>query len=284
VAVKGLGGFHLCVDAASTEALARLRERKYREEKPLAVMLRDIDSARLVAEVTPAEERLLSGIERPIVLVKMKDPSPLSGLVAPGMARLGIMLPYAPLHPLLLDKGFDALVMTSANQTDEPICTGNGEAVRRLAGIADFFLLHDRDIVVRCDDSVAFVAENTPRLVRRSRGYVPRPVLLERSFPPVLGLGAHLKATAYVIKGDFAFLSPHIGDMETPEARDFFHESVDLMKRITRTEPVIVGCDMHPEYYTTRVASSMEGLPDRGGPAPPRPHRELHGREQISER
>ncbi|HNY66594.1 MAG TPA: carbamoyltransferase HypF [Deltaproteobacteria bacterium] len=258
VAVKGLGGFHLCADASSSDALIRLRERKYREEKPLAVMVRDLEHARMLARVSPEEERLLAGPERPIVLLRKKESPLISPLVAPGMANLGIMLPYTPLHHLLLDSDFPALVMTSANQTDEPICIDNDEACKRLKGIADYFLLHNRDIVVRCDDSIAMSAQGAPRIMRRSRGYVPRPLVLSRQYPSVLGLGAHLKATAAVLRGDFAFLSPHIGDMETPEARDFFHESISLIKRIAQCDPDIIGCDMHPEYYSSWVASQME--------------------------
>jgi hydrogenase maturation protein HypF len=258
VAVKGLGGFHLCADASSSDAMIRLRERKYREEKPLAIMVRDLEHATPLAQISTEEEKLLTGPERPIVLLKKKDSSLISPLVAPGMANLGIMLPYTPLHHLLLDSDFPALVMTSANQTDEPICIGNDEAMSRLKGIADYFLVHNREIVVRCDDSIAVVAQGAPRLMRRSRGYVPKPLVVSRQYPPVLGLGAHLKATVCVLKGDFAFLSPHIGDMETPEARDFFHESVTLIKRLTKCDPDIIACDMHPEYYSSWVASQME--------------------------
>lgn len=257
VAVKGIGGFHLAADASNSGALSRLRERKYREEKPLAVMVKDLAHAFALAEITSWEEELLLSPERPIVLVKKKAADAVSPLVAPGMANLGIMLPYAPLHHLLLEGDFPALVMTSANQTDEPICTGNTEALKRLKRIADYYLLHDRDIVVRCDDSVAAVVQGATRLMRRSRGYVPKPIVLSRSYPTVLGLGGHLKCTTCIIKGDFAFLSPHIGDMETPEARDFFHESVALMRRLTKSDPEIVACDMHPEYYTTWVSSQM---------------------------
>ncbi|HQI00399.1 MAG TPA: carbamoyltransferase HypF [Deltaproteobacteria bacterium] len=257
VVVKGIGGFHLAADASSSEALSRLRERKYREEKPFAVMVKDLPHARALAEITSWEEELLSNPERPIVLVKKKAADAISPLVAPGMANLGIMLPYAPLHHLLLEGGFPALVMTSANQTDEPICIDNDEALKRLKGIADYYLLHNRDIIVRCDDSVATVVQRAPRLMRRSRGYVPKPIIMPRSYPTTLGLGGHLKSTTCIIKGDFAFLSPHIGDMETPEARDFFHESVALMRHLTKSDPEIVACDMHPEYYTTWVAAQM---------------------------
>ena len=258
VAVKGLGGFHLCADASNSEALSRLRKRKYREEKPLAIMVKDIDRARALAEINSEEERLLGSAERPIVLVKKKKGSSISSLVAPGMAGLGIMLPYTPVHHILIQGGFEALVMTSANQTDEPICTGNDEALKRLKGIADFFLFHNRNIVVRCDDSITMVAHGAQRLLRRSRGYAPKPLALVKQYPSVLGLGAHLKSTVCILKGDFAFLSPHIGDMETPEARDFFHESVATLRRITRCDPDIVACDMHPDYHTTWIASQME--------------------------
>jgi len=258
VAVKGLGGFHLCADASNTAALKRLRERKYREEKPLAVMVKDLAHARMLAYLTPEDEALLSNPERPIVLVKKRENEVISGLVAPGMANLGIMLPYTPVHHLLFEGGFAALIMTSANQTDEPICIGNEEAVRRLQGIADFFLVHNRDIIVRCDDSIALNAGHSTRIMRRSRGYTPRPILLARKLPPVLALGAHLKSTVCVAKGDFAFLSPHIGDMETPEARDFFHESIEVIKRITQSDPAIIACDMHPDFYSTRLAEQMQ--------------------------
>lgn len=257
VAVKGIGGFHLAADASSSTALARLRERKFREEKPLAVMVKDLEHARALAEISSCEEELLTSPERPIVLVGKKAAGAVSPLVAPGMVNLGIMLPYAPFHHLLLEGGFPALVMTSANQTDEPICVDNAEALKRLKGIADYYLLHNRDIIVRCDDSIAVVVQRAPRLMRRSRGYVPRPIVMPRAYPTVLGLGAHLKSTICIIKGDFAFLSPHIGDMETPEARDFFHESVALMRRLTQCDPEVVACDMHPEYYTTWVSSQM---------------------------
>jgi hydrogenase maturation protein HypF len=256
VAVKGIGGFHLCVDAENDEAVARLRSRKYREEKPLAIMVRDIDAARLYADINGEEESLLKSHQRPIVLLG-KKPSGLSSLVAPGISRLGIMLPYSPLHHLLFGKGFNALVMTSANQTDEPICTGNREALERLTGIADYFLVHNRDILVRCDDSISFIAAGYPRIMRRSRGYAPRPVMLKKDYPKVLGMGPQMKATICVLKGNAAYLSPHIGDMETPQARDFYHENLKLMQEMTECRPDVIACDMHPAYYSTKIAESM---------------------------
>ena len=258
LAIKGLGGFHLCVDATSDEAVKKLRSRKYREEKPLAIMVRDIEQARLIAEINDEEKALLSSVQRPIVLLKKKKNDRISTFVAPFVSSLGIMLPYAPLHYLLLENKLLALVMTSANQVDEPICISNREAQNRLKGIADYFLVHNRDILVRCDDSIAFVTGGKPQLLRRSRGYAPRPLILKESFPAVLALGPQLKTTQCILKDNFAFLSPHIGDMETPQARDFFHESVALMKRITQSDPQIIACDYHPAYYSTQAAQELK--------------------------
>ena len=257
LAIKGLGGFHLCVDATSDEAVKRLRSRKYREEKPLAIMVRDIEQARQIAEINGEEKSLISSPQRPIVLLKKKKNNIISELVAPSVPNLGIMLPYAPLHYLLLENKFLALVMTSANQVDEPICISNREAQSRLKGIADYFLIHNRDILVRCDDSITFVTDGKSQLMRRSRGYAPRPVLLKEAYPAVLALGPQLKSTQCILKDNFAFLSPHIGDMETPRARDFFHESLALMKRITQSDPQIIACDYHPAYYSTQVALEL---------------------------
>ena len=159
---------------------------------------------------------------------------------------------------MLLEKHFHALVMTSANQVDEPICIENREAVKRLEGIADFFLVHNRDILMRCDDSIATVSSGERRIIRRSRGFAPIPVTLTKSYPPILALGPQMKTTLCILKGNLAFLSPHIGDMETPEARDFYQESLTLMQKIAECKPEIVACDLHPAYYTTIFA---EGLP-----------------------
>jgi hydrogenase maturation protein HypF len=257
IAIKGIGGFHLCVDALNGSAVSRLRSRKYREEKPLAVMVKNIDSARTFARISDEEALLLDSPQKPIVLVE-KTGSPISDLVAPAQNRLGLMLPYSPLHHLLFAEGFDALVMTSANQTDEPICTSNREAIARLKGIADYFLIHNRDILVHCDDSIAIVASGAPRITRRSRGYAPKPVLLDRAYPNVLALGPHLKTTVCVLKANAAYISPHIGDMETPQARDFYHQSIELMQDMTECRPKITACDMHPGYYSTRTAETMK--------------------------
>ena len=257
LAIKGLGGFHLAVDAANDEAVRRLRSRKYREEKPLAIMVRDIGGASRIAKIGRAERELLNSPQRPIVLCLKRSDNVIAPSVAPGVPNQGIMLPYTPLHHLLMETGFTALVMTSANQVDEPICIANREALARLKGIADFYLFHNRDILVRCDDSVASVMGKAPVMLRRSRGWAPKPVSLKRSYPDVLALGPHLKATLCILKGGLAYLSPHIGDLETPEARDFHRESLRLMERIAECRPDVIACDLHPAYWTTRLAEEI---------------------------
>jgi len=191
------------------------------------------------------------------VLCRKRSDRVIAPCVAPGVPNQGIMLPYTPIHHLLMEKDFTALVMTSANQVDEPICIENREALSRLKGIADFYLFHNRDILVRCDDSVAAVMGQNPVLLRRSRGWAPKPVSLKRSYPDVLALGPHLKATLCILKGGLAYLSPHIGDLETPEARDFHRESLRLMERIAECRPDVIACDLHPAYWTTRLAEEL---------------------------
>ena len=260
VAVKGLGGFHLVVDAANDEAVASLRSRKHREEKPLALMSFGLEQVRHYCAPTPAEERALASRRRPIVLVQKREGDAVSRYVAPGQRCHGVMLPYTPMHHLLTAGGFTALVMTSANLSEEPICIQNGEALERLSGIADAFLAHDREIYQRCDDSVVRVVSGIPRVLRRSRGYVPTPVHLSRSVAPVLGCGAVLKSTFCLTKGRNAFLSQHIGDLETVEAYAFYRKSVEQWKRVLEIEPEIVAHDLHPDYLSTIFASELEGV------------------------
>jgi hydrogenase maturation protein HypF len=260
VAIKGLGGFHLAVDATNGEAVKRLRSRKFREEKPLALMVRDLETAIQIAELGVEEKDLLLTPQRPIVLAKKTSGTWISSAVAPGVPNQGIMLPYTPLHHLLLQDPLRALIMTSANHVDEPICIGNHEAVARLQGIADFFLIHNRDILVRCDDSIATVASGRRSLLRRSRGFAPKPLILRESYPEVLALGPQLKTTLCILKENLAFLSPHIGDLETPQARDFHRESLSLLQKIAECKPDVVACDLHPAYYTTLAAEKMEGV------------------------
>jgi hydrogenase maturation protein HypF len=258
VVIKGLGGFHLCVDAYNNEAVNKLREVKFREEKPFAIMLRDVLQAAELCEINEHENELLLSSECPIVLLEKKKFSPIAKKVAENVPCLGIMLPYTPLQHLLFESSLRALIMTSANKKDEPICIGNREVIKKLSGIADYFLVHNRDILVRNDDSIAMVSSGKPVMLRRSRGYVPSPISLGKSYPEVLALGSYLKSTACIVTGKRAYLSPHIGDLETPEARDFLMESVNLIKSISKTSPKTIACDMHPEYFSTALAKQLE--------------------------
>ncbi len=258
VAIRGLGGFHLAVDATDDRAVLRLRQRKLREEKPFALMVKDVRQARRIVKVTDEEEDLLLSPRRPIVLMSKKKQTNIARSVAPGMGTFGVMLPYTPLQHLLFDEDMPPLVMTSGNRSGEPIAIGNDDALVHLATIADSFLVHNREIVVRCDDSITTVVRGHPTILRRSRGYVPGPITLSESYGEVLAVGGHLKGAVCVLKGNLAFMSPYIGDMDTPGARDFFFETVALMERITECRPSIVACDLHPGYFTSDAARHME--------------------------
>ena len=261
VAVKGLGGFHLAVDAASGSAVARLRRRKHREEKPLALMCADMERIRAIARTSDTEEDLLASIQRPIVLLEKKTPTVIAEVVSPRNRYFGVMLPYTPLHHLLLDAGFAALVMTSANLSEEPIAIDNEEAFARLADIADDFLIHDRDIYLRSDDSIVRHAFGRVRPIRRSRGFVPVPVFLQAEMPPVLACGAELKNTVCLTRGNQAFVSQHIGDLENRATEDFFRLTIDHLKRILDIEPQVIACDLHPDYLSTRYAKALADIP-----------------------
>jgi hydrogenase maturation protein HypF len=255
VAVKGLGGYHLACDATSPAAVRRLRQRKKRDEKPFAVMARDLPAARALAEIGPAEESLLDSVERPIVLVRQKAGSGLAPEIAPGNPLVGLILAYTPLHHLLLEAAGVPLVMTSGNLSEEPMAAKDGEAVERLSGIADLFLAHDREIENRCDDSVARVIAGKPTVFRRSRGYVPRPVPLRRPVRrPVLACGAHLKNTFCLAAGDEAWLGPHIGDLDNLEAVRAFEEQVERLQRFLGIRPEVIAHDLHPDYASTTYA------------------------------
>ena len=254
LAIKGLGGFHLSVDACNTPAVERLRLRKHREEKPLAVMSPSLEKILEFAVVSPEEKALLTSFRRPIVLLKKKAPCLLSDAVSPRNTTIGVMLPYTPLHYLLLDQEFAALVMTSGNMSDEPIAIDNNEAFARLCGIADYFLIHDRQIYLRSDDSLVRHVAGADRAIRRSRGTVPVPVFLRRPLQPVLACGAELKNTVCLISGDRAFLSQHIGDLENSATYDFFRMTIDHMKRILDIAPQVLACDLHPDYLSTGYA------------------------------
>ncbi len=271
VAIKGLGGFHLCCDARNAVVVATLRERKQREEKPFAVMVSAVsrragDPADAVlpaptfAELSEADAALLASPERPIVLVpKRPDTDALLPGVAPGLAEIGLLLPVTPIQYLLFHGAPQrALVMTSANPHGEPLVIDNAEALQRLAGIADAFLLHDRDIVVRCDDSV----RRGTGFVRRARGYVPGAIKLPRAGPSVLAVGGWFKNTICVTRGAEAFVSQHIGDLDNAAACGFFEESVAHLLHILEVEPEIVAHDLHPDFHSTRFAIAFAAQRD----------------------
>ncbi len=265
VAVKGLGGFHLAVDATNPGAVALLRRRKRRVEKPFAVMVPDFEAAQEICKLDDAARTVLRSIQRPIVLLEKKTPSMIPDEVAPFNRYLGIFLPYTPLHHLLFaEGGFTALVMTSGNLSEEPIAIDNREAIYRLNSLADYFLVHNRDILLRCDDSVVRVAGGVTRQLRRSRGFVPVPVFLNddptvANQSSVLAVGGELKNTICLTKGKHAFLSQHIGDLENAESYSFFHEAIEHLKRILEIRPEIIAYDLHPDYFSTRWALQQSG-------------------------
>ncbi|HIJ89580.1 MAG: carbamoyltransferase HypF [Desulfobulbaceae bacterium] len=257
VAVKGVGGFHLAVDAANSQAVNRLRRRKGREAKPLAVMVSDLAVARKICRLDPMEEQALASRERPIVLAAKKDGHGLVEEVAPGYDQFGLMLPYAPLHYLLLQGAVRVLVMTSGNLSEEPICIENDEAVQRLAGIADCFLMHDRGIHLPCDDSLVALQAGMIRQVRRSRGFAPKPIALSETGEMVLGVGAELKNTVCLLKEKQAFLSQHIGDLKNLEAYRVFQQSLGQLASLFEINPALIVHDLHPQYLSSRWAGEQ---------------------------
>lgn len=260
VAVKGLGGFHLMVDATDNDAVMALRERKRREQKPLAVMFPSLEELRKTCVVSELEAQLLRSPQSPIVLVdKRDDPAvELSGLLAPHNPRLGAMLPYTPLHYILLREAGIPLVATSGNLTDEPICTDEQEALVRLDGIADVFLVHNRPIARHIDDSVVRVVLDGPQVLRRARGYAPLPVARRNDLPQVLAVGAHQKNAIALCRGDDVFVSQHIGDLETPEALSAFERAADDLASLYDITPEVVAADAHPDYLSTQYAVKSE--------------------------
>jgi len=277
VAVKGLGGFHLACNATNAKSVAELRNRKLRVDKPFALMMHDLETVEKHCMVNNAERELLQSAARPIVLLKRKPEPNTAREVAPNQDWIGVMLPYTPLHYLLLEKseGFpEALVMTSGNLSEEPIATDNNEARERLSKLADAFLMHDRDIHIRCDDSVVRVFEGNHQSeilnrksiypIRRSRGYSPFPVKLPFDVPQLLAAGSELKNTFCITNGNYAFLSHHIGDMENYETLKSFEQGVEHFERLFRVKPEVIAYDMHPNYLATRYAlerAEREGLP-----------------------
>jgi len=265
LAVKGLGGYHLAVDAASDQAAALLRSRKHREDKPFAVMAADLAAARALCDVDDVAAGLLTSPRRPIVLLPRRDgsgpgPGRLARSVAPGNRQLGVMLPYTPLHHLLLRDFGRPIVLTSGNVSDEPIAYRDDDALSRLGGLADAFLTHDRPIHIRTDDSVVRAFRGRETVLRRSRGYVPEPLAVASRFArPVLACGAELKNTFCLGRGDRAFLSHHIGDLENYETLRSFTDGIRHFRRLFDVTPQIIAHDLHPEYLSTKYALEQDG-------------------------
>ena len=264
LAVKGIGGYHLACRAADEDAVAALRARKHREDKPFALMAPSLDGAFALVELTEDERALLNGPERPVVIARRRRGASVAPSVAPRSADLGVMLPYSPLHHLLLADAGEALVLTSGNVSDEPIAYRDEEARERLGAIADALLLHDRPIHTRTDDSVVRALDpavrSSPLLMRRSRGYVPRSVRLPRATSPILACGAELKSTFCVAKGERAWVSHHVGDLKNYETLASFREGVEHFQRLFAVEPEIVAHDLHPDYLSTGYALGREGV------------------------
>lgn len=259
IAVRGIGGFHLCVDAKNDAAVQTLRQRKGRQEKPFALMTADKTVLQNYVYTDATEDELLQSPAHPIVLLRAKPDKGISPHVAPDNRYLAMMLAYTPLHHLLLSGPCDVLVMTSGNLSDEPICIGNDEALDRLGTIADFFLLHDRDILHRCDDSITMVVMDQPCLLRRARGYAPAPIRLARELPqPILACGGEQKNTIALAHGRQVFLSPHIGDLNNPATLTAFTQTIERLKQLTEIEPKILVCDRHPEYLATQWAQQQK--------------------------
>jgi len=283
VAIKGIGGFHLMVDARNEAAIRRLRERKHREEKPLALMFPSLESVKAVCEVSPLEERLLRSPEAPIVLLCRKEFQisdfrfQIAGNVAPGNPNLGVILPYTPLHHLLMAELGFPVVATSGNSSDEPICTDEHEALERLGGIADVFLVHNRPIVRHVDDSIVRVMLDREMVLRRARGYAPLPVQIQNSkfkIQNVLAVGAHLKNSVALSVGNQVFISQHIGDLETEAANNAFRRVITDFEKLYDAKPDIIAADLHPDYLSTKFAHSWvrssgfsrSGPPEGGTP------------------
>ena len=261
LAVKGLGGYHLAVDAGSQDATALLRARKHREDKPFALMVADVAAARDRCEVDEVAAGLLASTRRPVVLLPRRPGAPVADAVAPGNRQLGVMLPYTPLHHLLLRDFGGPIVLTSGNVSDEPIAYQDADALHRLDGIADVFLTHDRPIHMRADDSVVRSLRGREMLLRRSRGYAPEPLTLRGRFRrPVLACGAELKSTFCLGTENRAFLSQHIGDLENYETLRSFTEGIEHFRRLFDITPEVVAYDLHPEYLSTKYALERDDV------------------------
>ena len=268
LAIKGVGGFHLACDAPNEEAVTALRRRKYREDKPFALMARSVEMVKQYCVTSTTEEALLCSVERPIVLLKRRDDCTLPDAIAPRVKTLGFMLPYSPLHHLLLETFAGPLVMTSANISDEPICFEDDDARDRLAHIADYFLNHNRRIHMRTDDSVVRIqtSSRSPTVLRRSRGYAPAPIKTALKFErQILACGAELKNTFCLARDAYAFISHHIGDLENLETYTSFTSGIEHFQRLFGLEPTAVAYDLHPEYLSTKYALALENIDTKIG-------------------
>lgn len=261
VAIKGIGGYHLACDATNKKAVSVLRKRKYREDKPFALMAKDLKTIRRFCHLNSSEVELLQTTQRPIVLLKKKKVNLIAPEVAPLQKIFGVMFPYSPLHHLLLRNSNLILVMTSGNQSDEPIAYEDEEAFERLEKIADYFLLHNREIHRRCDDSVTRIFNGKEMVLRRGRGYVPLPINVDLKFTKhILATGAQFKNTFCLARGSFAFPSTHIGDLENYETLDFYSREIERFKKLCSVKPEVVAYDMHPEYLSTKYALSLKNI------------------------
>lgn len=262
VAIKGLGGFHLACDAANDAAVTSLRGRKRRPDKPFAVMVRDLKTARLFAHVNETAERWLVSPRRPIVLCPVREGAPLSSAVAPRQGTLGIMLPYTPLHALLFDS-LQILVMTSANKSEAPILSGNREAVKELKGVADRFLVHNRDIHMKIDDSVMAVLGRRSILIRRARGFVPNPLIMRKEMPSLFAAGAEMKAAFAFTNEHYLFPSQYLGDLQSLATLPFYKKAATHLLDLYRVSPRFLVCDLHPQYLSTRIAKEIVPHPEK---------------------
>jgi hydrogenase maturation protein HypF len=249
-------------EPAGKDALVRLRQRKRRDAKPFAVMARDLDSAKKYCRVSPAEGHLLTSREAPIVVMEARDDNGLPAeIIHPGLKTLGVMLPYTPLHYLLFEEGLDLLVMTSANISDEPLITSNEEALSQLAEIADYLLVHNRDIYNPCDDSVLTVsAAGLPHFFRRARGFVPAAISIPSSTAPILAVGSEMKNTFCLTRASEAYLSQHWGDLNHYHNYENFLHGIERFKQMLDVEPAVIAHDLHPEYQATRWAKSQKNV------------------------
>ena len=264
IAIKGYGGFHIASSSIKPKPLQKLRTVKHRRSKPFAVMARNLKAAKTIAEVNLIEIKLLTSFSRPIVLLNKKSNFPLSYLVAPDLHNLGVMLPYTAMHYMLFDKVSDqTFIMTSANPPNQPIIKDNDVALKRLNGIVDYFLFHDREIAYRCDDSVLRVHGDYPVFLRRSRGYSPKPIILnEKSIRSIVGLGGELNNTSCILNDNKAFISQHIGDIENTETRAFLEKATSHLIRLTNSKIETIACDLHPKFATTLLAKKLAAKND----------------------